>query len=111
MTRRFACVTTALEGITVDLRAWFLTTFHVRGNASIKAVAQFFDFAWAVDDPGGRLSMGKIELARGTDADALEARQWCLDYNQSDVSAQAVIRDGLRAMFPGGGAEDWGSGS
>ena len=100
MTRRFACVTTALDGITVDLRAWFLRTFHVRGEASIKAVAQFFGFNWAVDDPGGRLSMCKIEVARGTGADAIDARQWCLDYNESDVAAQAVIRDGLRVMFP-----------
>jgi predicted RecB family nuclease len=100
MTRRFACVTTALEGITVDLRTWFLRTFHVRGEASIKAVAQFFGFNWAVDDPGGLLSMSKIEIARGTGADAPDARQWCLDYNESDVAAQAVIRDGLRAMFP-----------
>jgi predicted RecB family nuclease len=103
MTRRFACVATALEGITVDLRAWFLKMFHVRGEASIKAVARFFGFAWAVDDPGGRLSMSKIEVARGTGADALGARQWCLDYNESDVAAQAVIRDGLRAMFPHNG--------
>ena len=104
MTRRFACVTTALDGITLDLRAWFLRTFHVRGEASIKAVAQFFGFTWAVDDPGGRLSMGKIEVARGTGADALDARQWCLDYNESDVAAQAVIRDGVREMFLPGGA-------
>jgi predicted RecB family nuclease len=100
MTRRFACVATALEGITVDLRAWFLRTFHVRGEASIKAVAQVFGFDWAVDDPGGRLSMNKIEIARGTDSEALDARRWCLDYNESDVAAQAVIRDGLRTMFP-----------
>jgi len=106
MTRRFACVTTALDGITVDLRAWFLRTFQVRGQASIKAVAQFFAFTWAVDDPGGRLSMSKIEVARGTGADALDARQWCLDYNESDVVAQAVIRDGLRAMFSLGGTGD-----
>jgi predicted RecB family nuclease len=106
MTQRFACVTTALEGIAVDLRTWFLRTFHVRGEASIKAVAQFFGFTWGVDDPGGLQSMSKIEIARGTDADARNARQWCLDYNESDVAAQAVIRDGLRAMFPPGNTEE-----
>jgi len=106
MTRRFTCVTTALEGITVDLRAWFLRTFYVRGEASIKAVAQFFGFTWGVDDPGGLQSMSKIEIARGTDADARNARQWCLDYNESDVAAQAVIRDGLRAMFSPGNTEE-----
>ena len=104
MTRRFACLTTVLEGITVDLRAWFLRTFYVRGEGSIKAVAQFFGFTWSVDDPGGRLSMSKIEIARGTGTEALNARQWCLDYNESDVAAQAVIRDGLRTMFTSGEA-------
>jgi predicted RecB family nuclease len=101
MTRKFDCVTTALDGITVDLLAWFTGTFHVRGEASIKAVAQFFGFTWGVDDPGGRLSMDKIEVARGAGPEALQARQWCLDYNASDVAAQAAIRDGVRAMVRG----------
>ena len=99
-TRKFACAAAALDGITVDLLAWFTTTFHVRGEASIKAVAQFFGFTWAVDDPGGLLSMAKVDIARGGGPEALEARQWCLDYNESDVAAQAVIRDGVREMFP-----------
>jgi predicted RecB family nuclease len=98
MTRKFGCVATALDGLTVDLRTWFTGTFHVRGEASIKAVAQFFGFTWAVDDPGGRLSMAKIDIARGAGAEALGARQWCLDYNESDVAAQAAIRDGVRQM-------------
>ena len=101
MTRKFACVTTALDGITVDLLAWFTGTFHVRGEASIKAVAQFFGFTWGVDDPGGRLSMEKIEVARGAGQEALDARKWCLDYNASDVAAQATIRDGMRAVVAG----------
>lgn len=99
MTRKFDCVATALDGVTVDLLAWFLRTFHVRGEAAIKAVAQFFGFTWAVDDPGGRLSMTKIDIARGAGPEAFEARQWCLDYNASDVAGQAVIRDGVREMF------------
>ncbi len=97
-TRKFVCAATALDGVTVDLLAWFTTTFHVRGEASIKAVAQFFGFTWGVDDPGGLLSMTKIELARGAGPQALQARQWCLDYNASDVTAQAVIRDGVRGI-------------
>ncbi len=96
MTRKFDCVTTALDGVTVDLLAWFSRTFHVRGEASIKAVAQFFGFTWGVDDPGGLLSMTKIEIARGGGPEGLAARQWCLDYNESDVAAQAAIRDGVR---------------
>ncbi|MDA0252572.1 MAG: recombinase RecB, partial [Actinobacteria bacterium] len=70
MTRKFGCVATALDGLTVDLRTWFTGTFHVRGEASIKAVAQFLGFTWAVDDPGGRLSMAKIEIARGAGPEA-----------------------------------------
>lgn len=105
MTRKFDCVATALGGVTVDLLAWFSETFHVRGEASIKAVAQFFGFSWGVDDPGGRLSMNKIDIARGVGPEALEARQWCLGYNESDVAAQAAIRDGLREMFPGSSAD------
>ncbi len=102
MTRKFACVAAAVDGVAVDLLAWFLKTFHVRGEASIKAVAQFFGFTWAVDDPGGRLSQAKVEIARTGGDEALEAQQWCLDYNESDVAAQAVIRDGIREMFPVG---------
>jgi predicted RecB family nuclease len=101
MTRKFGCAAAALDGVTVDLLAWFLKTFHVRGEASIKAVAQFFGFTWAVDDPGGRLSQAKIEIARGGGPEALAARQWCVDYNESDVAAQAAIRDGVRAMCAG----------
>ncbi|HQE15662.1 MAG TPA: ribonuclease H-like domain-containing protein [Mycobacterium sp.] len=104
MTRKFACVAAAVDGVAVDLLAWFLKTFHVRGEASIKAVAQFFGFTWAVDDPGGRLSQAKVEIARAGGDEAPAARQWCLDYNESDVAAQAVIRDGIRAMFPVGEA-------
>jgi predicted RecB family nuclease len=82
----------------VDLLAWFTGTFHVRGEASIKAVAQFLGFTWAVDDPGGRLSMAKIEIARGAGPEARAARQWCMGYNESDVAAQAAIRDGIRVL-------------
>lgn len=101
-TSKFDCVTTALDGITVDLLTWFSATFHVQGSAGIKSVAPRFGFEWAVDDPGGRLSMFKIGVARGDGLEAVEAQQWCLRYNESDVAAQAVIRDGLRARFPQG---------
>lgn len=105
-TRKVACVAAALNGVTVDLLPWFTGTFHVRGKASIKAVARLFGFSWAVEDPGGRLSQEKIDIARAGGAEGLEAQEWCLRYNESDVAAQAVIRDGLRAMFPGGHAGD-----
>jgi len=104
MTRKFDCVAAALDGVTVDLLSWFTQTFIVRTEASIKVVAQLFGFTWAVGDPGGRLSQEKIEIARGIGTAAQEARQWCLSYNESDVAAQAAIRDGVRMTFsPGGG--------
>ncbi len=99
-TRKFDCVTAALDGITIDLLSWFTRTFRVQGSAGIKTIAHLFGFSWAVDDPGGRLSMLKIEVARACGPDAAEAEQWCLSYNESDVAAQAAIRDGLRVMFP-----------
>jgi predicted RecB family nuclease len=105
-TRKFGCVTVALDGITLDLLSWFARTFRVQGSAGIKTIAQLFGFNWAVDDPGGRLSMHKIDVARAGGPDADEAKQWCLSYNESDVAAQAAIRDGLRAMFPSGEAGD-----
>ena len=97
-------VVAALDGITIDLLNWFTGTFRVQGTAGIKAVARLFGFNWEVDDPGGRLSMLKIEVARGGGPEAAEAQEWCLAYNRSDVAAQAVIRDGLRARFPDGEA-------
>jgi len=45
-------------------------------------------------------------VARAGGPDAADAKQWCLSYNESDVAAQAVIRDGLRAMFPDGESGD-----
>jgi predicted RecB family nuclease len=103
-TRKFGCITAALDGVTLDLLSWFARTFRVQGSAGIKTIAQLFGFSWAVDDPGGRLSMLKIEVARAGGPTAAEAEQWCLSYNESDVAAQAAIRDGLIAMFPDGEA-------
>jgi hypothetical protein len=74
-----------------------------KGQAIAKTLAAMESgFTWAVDDPGGRLSQAKIEHARGGGPEVLEAQRWCLDYNESDVAAQAVIRDGIREMFPVG---------
>jgi len=96
MTRKFASVAAALDGVTVDLLSWFNASFFARRSASIKNVAPLFGFGWGVDDPGGRISQSKIEVARGSGPQAVEAREWCLRYNESDVAAQAAIRDGLR---------------
>ncbi len=95
-TRKFPRVAEALEGITIDLLAWFNTEFFAVKSSSLKNVAPLFGFHWGVDDPGGRASQIKIAQARETGPTADAARRWCLDYNESDVHAQAAIRDGIR---------------
>lgn len=95
-TRKFAAVAAALEGVTCDLYKWFGANFFARQSSSIKSVAPLFGFKWRVDEAGGLISKEKIRLARGDGPHAEAARQWCLDYNESDVAAQAAIRDGLR---------------
>lgn len=92
--RRFPRIAALLDGHGFDLCAWMKTHFKVRDSFSIKDVAPLFDFHWGVDDAGGFASMTMIEAARAGDD---LARTWCLDYNESDVAAQAAIRDGLRA--------------
>jgi predicted RecB family nuclease len=99
-TRRFAAVADALDGITYDLRKWFDAEYFARTSSSIKCVAGYFGFQWAVDDAGGLVSQLAIAVARGHGSEADAARQWCLRYNECDVAAQAAIRDGLRS---GGG--------
>lgn len=95
-TRKFPRLATLLADRTVDLHAWASNEFVARKSFSIKDVAPIFGFEWGVDDAGGFSSMDKIEHARGTGPEAEAARTWCLDYNESDVAAQAAIRDGLR---------------
>lgn len=96
--RRFPEVSALLEGRTVDLCAWVRAHFRVRGNYSIKNVAPIFGFEWGVDDPGGFGSMAMIEEARAAGDGRDVAREWCLAYNESDVAAQAAIRDGIRGQ-------------
>jgi len=95
--RAFPELDALLNGRTVDLYEWVRVNFRVRGTYSIKNVAPMFGFEWGVDDPGGFGSMDKIEQARNAGSDGGPAREWCLAYNESDVAAQAAIRDGLRA--------------
>ncbi len=97
-TRKFAVVVEALDGLTLDLMKWFDSEYFARTSSSIKDVAAIFDFSWGVDDPGGLASKSKIDIARGTGPEAEAARRWCLTYNESDVAAQAAIRDGLRRL-------------
>lgn len=61
----------------------------------IKNVAPAFGFRWRDDDPGGLQSQAWLQEAR---AGSLEARQRILHYNEDDVRATAVLREGLRAQ-------------
>jgi predicted RecB family nuclease len=95
--RAFPELAGLLNGRTVDLYEWVRAHFRVRGTYSIKNVAPMFGFEWGVEDPGGFGSMDKIEQARTRGPHGDAAREWCLAYNESDVAAQAAVRDGLLA--------------
>lgn len=99
-TRKFDAVVQALDGLTLDLKKWFDSSYFARTSSSIKSIAAALGFSWDVDDPGGFASQSKIDTARGSGPEADAARQWCLAYNESDVAAQAAIRDRLRD-YPG----------
>ena len=99
--RQFPELSTLLDGRTLDLCTWVKERFRARGNYSIKNIAPIFGFNWNVDDPGGFGSMAMIEAARLSGSDGCAAREWCLAYNESDVAAQAAIRDGIRARASG----------
>jgi len=76
--------------------------FLTRDGASLKAVAPIFGFHWGVDDAGGAESQVKIDLARTGGDEGTAAIRWLAAYNESDVAAQAAIRDGLRHASPQG---------
>lgn len=95
-TRKFDAVVEALDGLTLDLKKWFDSSYFARSSSSIKSIASTLGFSWGVDDPGGFASQSKIDTARGSGPEADAARHWCLAYNESDVAAQAAIRDRLR---------------
>ena len=96
-TRKYPAIDELLEGRAFDLFAWFNKHFLTRKGGSIKAVAPIFGFEWAVEDADGAQSQVKIDLARTDGDEARAAREWLHHYNESDVAAQAAIRDGCRS--------------
>lgn len=95
-TRKFEAVAKALSGRTTDLlNDRFNKHLFARQNSSIKTIAPLVGFNWSVEGPGGRFSQDQVDKARAGDADA---QHWCLNYNESDVAAQAAIRDGIRRL-------------
>ena len=102
MTSKYPSVDRLLQGRSFDLHAWFTEHFLTRDGASLKAVAPIFGFHWGVDDAGGAESQVKIDLARAGGDEGAAAVEWLAAYNESDVTAQAAIRDGLRHASPQG---------
>ena len=102
MTSKYPNVNELLEGRSFDLHAWFTAHFLTRDGTSLKAVAPIFGYRWAVDDAGGAESQVKIDLARTGGDEGKAAVEWLGAYNESDVAAQAAIRDGLRQASPQG---------
>lgn len=98
MSRKFACMTAALDGVTLDLRTWFNSAFRVRRRPRSNTSRSCSDSSgpWTIRVAGSPRTRSRSPAVT---ADVAEARRWCLRYNESDVAAQAAIRDGLRAMF------------
>lgn len=100
LTRKYPAVDALLERHALDLHTWYTQHFFPRDGSSLKTVAPIFGFRWAVDDAGGAESQVQIELARAGGEEAAAAIEWLSRYNESDVAAQAAIRDGLRRSRP-----------
>jgi predicted RecB family nuclease len=65
----------------------------------LKAVAPHFGFGWRDEDAGGAQSQVWLQVARDPSDPACEAmRQRVLGYNQDDVEATAVVRQGLSEL-------------
>ena len=68
-------------------------------GSGLKAIAPLTGFRWAVDDPGGGLSMVRHDIAAGGDdtVERQDARDWLLTYNRGDVEATLSIREWLES--------------
>jgi hypothetical protein len=82
----------------IDLLRKWDSQLMTGGSSSLKMVAPFAGFEWAVDDVGGGESMIKHDLAaRGDTA----AQDWLLAYNRGDVEATFALREWMTStVFP-----------
>lgn len=116
MTRKFPEIEDLLAHHAVDLLGWWRDHFFTVHGNGIKNVATLFDYDWQVADPAGLKAELKLAQAHEAypdpaswDAELFAAARaqgpdtnplgWVLLYNESDVEAQARIRDGLRAAI------------
>lgn len=84
-----------LPGLRVDLKKWVEDGWWSAHGYSIKVVASACGYEWDVEDPGGALSMVKIQQYRTQAGDWQAAGEWMRAYNRSDCAAQSAIRDAL----------------
>ncbi len=86
----------------VDLHDVVRGQFRGLHGLGLKAVAPHFGFAWRDDDAGGAQSQVWLQVARDpSDPACEEMRRRVLEYNQDDVEATAVVRQGLSALAQG----------
>jgi predicted RecB family nuclease len=86
----------------VDLLGLMRQHFIGAHGLSIKKTAPAMGFEWRDEDPGGLQSQLWLQTARDGDGDEAEqARSRVLAYNEDDVTATAVLRDGLRSWPEG----------
>ena len=82
----------------VDMMKVFSNTWTTGGSIGLKAVAPLAGFDWAVDDPGGGMSMvyhARMVDPTTTTEDRAQLRDWLLEYNRGDVEATLAIRGWL----------------
>ena len=72
---------TIASDIWIDLKSVFEDSWLTGGSTGLKTIAPLSGFEWAVDDPGGGLSMVKYaEATSGSESSQEASRRWLLAY-------------------------------